>query len=73
MELILRDGFKYLLNPGSVGQPRDGDRRAAYAIVDTDRRSIELLRLEYPIEVTKAKILEAGLPEVLAHRLDLGR
>jgi diadenosine tetraphosphatase ApaH/serine/threonine PP2A family protein phosphatase len=73
MELILRDGFKYLLNPGSVGQPRDGDPRAAYAIVDTDRRSVELYRLEYPIDQTQAKILDAGLPEVLAQRLGVGR
>ena len=73
MELMLRDGFKYLLNPGSVGQPRDGDPRAAYAIVDTERRYVELFRLDYPIAQTQAKILEAGLPEVLAQRLRLGR
>ena len=73
MELILRDGFKYLLNPGSVGQPRDGDPRAAYAIVDTDRRHVELFRHEYPIEQTQAKIVKAGLAEVLAQRLAVGR
>jgi predicted phosphodiesterase len=73
MAIALRDGFKYLLNPGSVGQPRDGDPRAAYAIVDTDRSEASLLRLEYPLEETQAKIVKAGLPEVLAQRLGVGR
>jgi predicted phosphodiesterase len=73
MELVLRDGVKYLLNPGSVGQPRDGDARAAYAIADTDRRHVELFRLDYPIQQTQAKIVKAGLPEVLAQRLGVGR
>ena len=73
MEIVLRDGHKYLLNPGAVGQPRDADPRAAYAIVDTDRRHVKLFRLEYPLEETQAKILKAGLPEVLAQRLGLGR
>ncbi len=63
----------YLINPGSVGQPRDGDPRAAYAIADTDKRRIHLLRVEYPIEETQAKIIAAGLPEVLAKRLGAGR
>jgi diadenosine tetraphosphatase ApaH/serine/threonine PP2A family protein phosphatase len=73
MEIVLRQGHKYILNPGSVGQPRDGDARAAYAIVDTDRLSVKLFRLEYPIEETQMKIVEAGLPEVLAQRLAVGR
>ena len=73
MRLMLRDGSKYLVNPGSVGQPRDGDPRAAYAIVDTDQRLVELFRLTYPIEEAQAKIIKAGLPEVLAQRLALGR
>ena len=73
LPLTLRDGFKYLVNPGSVGQPRDGDARASYAIVDTDRRHVEVIRLEYPIEQTQAKILTSGLPGVLAKRLGLGR
>ncbi|HEY3043530.1 MAG TPA: metallophosphoesterase family protein [Vicinamibacterales bacterium] len=73
MEILVRDGYKYLLNPGSVGQPRDADPRAAYAIVDTDRRHVELFRLEYPLEETQAKILAAGLPDVLAQRLGVGR
>ena len=73
LQITLRDRFKYLVNPGAVGQPRDGDARAAYAIVDTHRRHVEMIRLEYPIEQTQAKVIEAGLPEVLAQRLGVGR
>jgi len=64
---------QHLLNPGSVGQPRDGDPRAAYAMVDTDRREVTIYRIDYPIDRAQAKILEEGLPEVLAQRLALGR
>jgi predicted phosphodiesterase len=71
--LDLRQGVKYLVNPGSVGQPRDGDPRAAYAIVDTAAKQVELFRLMYPVEVTQKKIIDAGLPEVLARRLGAGR
>ena len=73
MQVQMRAGCKYLLNPGSVGQPRDGDPRAAYAIVDTNKRHVELFRLEYPVEETQTKIIKAGLPEVLAQRLGVGR
>jgi diadenosine tetraphosphatase ApaH/serine/threonine PP2A family protein phosphatase len=73
MRLVLRDGSKYLVNPGAVGQPRDGDPRAAYAIADTKAKHVELYRLQYPVEVTQGKIIDAGLPEVLAQRLGLGR
>jgi predicted phosphodiesterase len=72
-ELQLRGGVKYLLNPGSVGQPRDGDPRAAYAIVDTSTRRVHLMRLMYPMEVAQEKVIQAGLPEVLARRLAVGR
>jgi len=75
-QLALKRGAKYLVNPGSVGQPRDGDARAAYAIVDTNGNReprVELLRLKYPVEETQAKIVAAGLPEVLAQRLAVGR
>jgi len=72
-ELWLKEGAKYLVNPGSVGQPRDGDPRAAYAIVDTRRRCVELLRLTYPVEEAQDKVIRAGLPEVLAQRLAVGR
>lgn len=71
--LTLKPESKYLLNPGSVGQPRDGDPRAAYAIVDTGKRSVELMRLTYAVEEAQAKVVRAGLPEVLAQRLAAGR
>jgi predicted phosphodiesterase len=73
MRLVLREGSKYLVNPGAVGQPRDGDPRAAYAIADTKAKSVDLYRLGYPVEITQGKIIDAGLPEVLAQRLGLGR
>ena len=71
--LELSEGVRYLLNPGSVGQPRDGDPRAAYAIVDAGARRVELFRLMYPLEVAQAKVISAGLPEILARRLAAGR
>ena len=73
MHVQMRDGCKYLINPGSVGQPRDGDPRAAYAIVDTKERRVELYRIRYPVEETQTKIVKAGLPDVLAQRLAVGR
>ena len=73
MQVQLREGSKYLINPGSVGQPRDGDPRAAYAIVDTKERRVELFRAPYAVDETQSKIVEAGLPEVLAQRLAVGR
>jgi len=72
-QVQLRDGCKYLINPGSVGQPRDGDPRAAYAIVDTTERRVELFRSRYHVDEAQAKIVDAGLPEVLAQRLAVGR
>jgi predicted phosphodiesterase len=73
MLIQMKPGSKYLINPGSVGQPRDGDSRAAYAIVDTNELRVELFRLKYPIAEAQAKVIKAGLPEVLAHRLAVGR
>jgi predicted phosphodiesterase len=73
MRVQMRPGSKYLINPGSVGQPRDGDPRAAYAIVDTTQRLVELYRVRYAVADTQAKIVKAGLPEVLAQRLAVGR
>jgi diadenosine tetraphosphatase ApaH/serine/threonine PP2A family protein phosphatase len=64
---------KYLINPGSVGQPRDGDPRAAYAIADTAANVVWLFRVDYPFETTQAKVTKAGLPGVLAQRLAVGR
>ncbi len=64
---------RYLLNPGSVGQPRDGDSRAAYAILDSSAHTITFHREAYDIDVAGGRILLAGLPERLAKRLHQGR
>ena len=72
-ETRIEPDTKYLINPGSVGQPRDGDARAAFAIVDTEKKLVTLYRVTYPIEAAQKKILAAGLPPMLAHRLAMGR
>lgn len=72
-ELRLRSGVKYLVNPGSVGQPRDGDPRAAYAIVDAPAGRVEMIRVPYAVQSAQEKIRRAGLPDPLAERLALGR
>jgi len=64
---------QHLINPGSVGQPRDGDPRAGYGLVDTDTLEMTIFRTEYPIADAQARIVAAGLPAVLAQRLALGR
>jgi diadenosine tetraphosphatase ApaH/serine/threonine PP2A family protein phosphatase len=71
--IALDEANRYLVNPGSVGQPRDSDPRAGFAIADTKAREITLYRVEYPIAKAQARIMEEGLPDVLAHRLALGR
>ena len=71
--VLLKDGGKYLINPGAVGQPRDGDPRAAFAIVDTRLCRVELYRTPYALEEAQKKVVNAGLPEVLAQRLAVGR
>ena len=68
----LEEGTRYMLNPGSVGQPRDRDSRAGYMIYDTDSRQVTLRRLEYPIARAQERIRAAGLPEMLADRLGVG-
>ena len=65
-------GFHYLLNPGSVGQPRDRDPRASFMTYDTERRLVRWHRVEYPIAKAQERILKAGLPRVLAERLAAG-
>lgn len=64
---------KYLINPGSVGQPRDFNSKAAVTVFDTDSLEIELYRIDYNIKKAQEKILTAGLPEELAERLHAGR
>ena len=70
--LELENDVTYLINPGSVGQPRDGDRRAAYAIYEPAARLVSLCRTEYDVSSAQKKILDAGLPELLALRLSSG-
>jgi len=70
-EVDLADG-RWLLNPGSVGQPRDGDPRAAYVVLDFDENRARFHRVQYPVERTQEEILDAGLPETLAGRLAFG-
>jgi predicted phosphodiesterase len=65
-------GGRWLLNPGSVGQPRDGDPRAAFLLLDLDARTARFGRTAYPVEQTQAEIRERGLPEALAWRLTRG-
>lgn len=72
-QIRLNPNHKYLINVGSVGQPRDGDNRASFCSFDTDERVVTLHRVEYDIEATQKKIYEAGLPERLALRLQVGR
>jgi predicted phosphodiesterase len=71
-ELDLSRDARWILNPGSVGQPRDGDPRAAYLLLDLDGRRADYRRVEYPVERTQAEIRERGLPEPLAERLAHG-
>jgi predicted phosphodiesterase len=70
--LRLEPGTRYLINPGSVGQPRDRDPRAAYMTYDSVRRVVRWYRIDYPIERAQQRIVKAGLPRVLADRLALG-
>lgn len=72
LTVALDAGSRYLINPGSVGQPRDGDPRAAYAVLDTDARVIELRRVSYDVAAAQARIRAAGLPASLASRLATG-
>ncbi len=65
-------GNRFIANPGSVGQPRDGDPRAAYAVYDSDSATLEWRRVVYPIEVTQQRMRVAGLPAPLIERLSLG-
>ncbi len=65
-------GVRYLINPGSIGQPRDRDPRAAYMTYDSKRKLVRWQRVEYPIERAQQRIVKAGLPRMLADRLALG-
>jgi diadenosine tetraphosphatase ApaH/serine/threonine PP2A family protein phosphatase len=71
-EMELKNGARKIVNPGGVGQPRNGDPRAAYGIWDTDSDIFTFKRVPYPVEVTQIKIRLAGLPIGLAQRLQFG-
>ena len=71
--LRIESGTSYLLNPGSVGQPRDGDPRAAFAIADLENQAVEFWRIPYDIEAVQSRMTQAGLPEPLILRLSFGR
>jgi diadenosine tetraphosphatase ApaH/serine/threonine PP2A family protein phosphatase len=64
---------RYLLNPGSVGQPRDGDPRAAFAVADLEHQTVEFWRVPYDIVSVQERMRRARLPEPLIQRLSLGR
>jgi diadenosine tetraphosphatase ApaH/serine/threonine PP2A family protein phosphatase len=72
-EVALHEGIRFLVNVGSVGQPRDGDPRAAYAMYDNEGPTLVLHRVPYPVEIAQRKIVAAGLPHTLANRLAIGR
>jgi predicted phosphodiesterase len=72
-ELTIEEAKKYFINVGSVGQPRDGDWRAAYCIYDIEKNVVEQRRVKYDLATAQKKIIQGGLPRLLADRLALGR
>jgi predicted phosphodiesterase len=72
-QLHIETSKKYFINAGSVGQPRDADWRAAYCVYDIENNVVELRRVRYELAAAQKKILNAGLPPLLAERLALGR
>jgi predicted phosphodiesterase len=73
VEFHLKQGVRYLINPGSVGQPRDGDWRAAFALFDTETQILTYCRTPYNLKAAQDRILAADLPQRLATRLAAGR
>lgn len=72
LTVVCKNGHKYLFNVGSIGQPRNGDPRASFAVFDSDTKIATRYRIPYDVEAVQSKILEAGLPERLARRLAVG-
>ncbi len=72
-EIQLRESARYLINPGSVGQPRDHDWRAACGLYDDERMTVSFLRIPYDVRAAQVRIIRAGLPDRLAFRLREGR
>jgi len=69
---VLSTRSRHFVNPGSVGQPRDGDPRASFAILDTEEFSVEIVRVRYDVAAAMDAVLKAGLPRFLAERLQVG-
>jgi diadenosine tetraphosphatase ApaH/serine/threonine PP2A family protein phosphatase len=63
---------RYLINPGSLGQPRDRNPHSSCIIFDSDKRTVQIFRVEYDVDKAQASILRAGLPDILAQRLRYG-
>ena len=72
-QIVLEKGEQYIINVGSVGQPRDGDPRSCYVIYDMEKQTIDYMRIAYDVEKTSEKILKHGLPEFLAKRILTGQ
>lgn len=72
-EIKINDGYRYIINCGSVGQPRDRNPRASFGIFDTEKRTVTIHRVMYSIKDAQKKILHAGLPRTLAERLAYGK
>lgn len=72
-EFKLEEGWRYMLNPGSIGQPRDGDPRASFIIYDRDKKMVRFKRIKYNVRKAQEKIIQNGLPSFLAERLAYGK
>ena len=72
-QLRIEMSKKYFINTGSVGQPRDSEWRAAYCIYDIENNIVEQRRIKYDLAAAQKKIVEAGLPSLLAERLAIGK
>ncbi|MBU1297838.1 MAG: metallophosphatase family protein [Bacteroidetes bacterium] len=72
LKFPIQKDFRYIVNAGSIGQPRDGDSRTCFCIFDTDSWTISYIRLDYDISTTQKKIIDAKLPKILADRLVIG-
>lgn len=72
-EVVIEHEYRYLVNIGSVGQPRDGDPRSCYLIYDTEKGSLRLKRVQYDVKSTQKVMAKIGLPEYLIDRLAVGR
>lgn len=71
-EVEMNDDYKYIVDAGSVGQPRDGNPLAGYALLDTELNTIDIRRVPYDVNTAREKIIAAGLPAVLGDRLLVG-